>query len=201
MRRRPIKNVGSTHIFRGRNEVRSAQGLFFAAKRGSVSQRKQSDYTPHPHPLPLKGRGEGAWDPSRQGSRAFSLWPRPQTRRLRTNLPISKVVLPRFPSPQRGGGRGGVCNLFVEGNYQAVPRLPGRQMISRGRVLSRKITTGFCRSPWRKGRCSVACFLILHGVLANSPRCVAFSSTLTFPSQLSIFNSNLCSVCRHSVQT
>ena len=201
MRRRPIKNVGSTHIFRGRNEVGSARGLFFAAKRRSISQQKQSDYTPHPHPLPLKGRGEGAWDPSRQGSRAFSLWPRPQTRRLRTNLPISKVVLPRFPSPSRGGVRGGVCNMIVEGNSQGFPQLPGRRMISRGRVLSRKITTGFCRSPWRKGRCSVACFLILHGVLANSPRCVARRPTLTFPSQLSIFNSNLCSVCRHSVPT
>ena len=201
MRRRPIKNVGSTHIFRGRNEVGSAQGLFFAAKRGSVSQRKQTDYTPHPHPLPLKGRGEGAWDSSRQVSRAFSLWPRPQTRRLRTNLLISKDVLPQFPSPPRGGVRGGVCNMIVEGNSQGFPRLPGRRMISRGRVYSRKITTGFCRSPWRKGQCSMACFLILHGVLANSPRCVAFSSTLTFPSQLSIFNSNLCSVCRHSVPT
>ena len=201
MRRRPIKNVRSTHIFRGRNEVGSARGLFFAAKRGSVSQRKQSDYTPHPHPLPLKGRGEGAWDSSRQGSRAFSLWPRPQTRRLRTNLPISKDVLPRFPSPSRGGVRGGVCNLFVEGNSQGFPRLPGRGIFPRDLVHSRKTTTVFCRSPWRKGRCSVACFLILHGVSANSPRCVAFSSTLTFPSQLSIFNSNLCSVCRHSVPT
>ena len=40
-------------------------------------------------------------------------------------------------------------------------------------------------------------FPTLHVVSANSPRCVAFSSTLTFPFQFSIFNFILCSVCRY----
>ena len=42
---------------------------------------------------------------------------------------------------------------------------------------------------------------MLHVKLANSPRSVAFSSTLTFPFQLTNFPFILCFVCRHSMPT
>ena len=71
----------------------------------------------------------------------------------------------------------------------------------RGLLVFRKMTTSFCLAARRICRCHTACRTILRGVWADTPRSVAFSSTLTFNFQFSTFNSNLCSVCRHSMPT
>ena len=87
---------------------------------------------------------------------------------------LRQVTVPTpNPSPSRGGEgrrRGILC--FVR----------------------RKNLTGFCAAARRKGRCLMACFPMLRGESANSPRCVAVSSTLISNSQLSTFNFILCSV-------
>ena len=81
---------------------------------------------------------------------------------------------PPLTPPLRGEGKGG------GGGFSA--------------LCARKNLTGFCAVARRKWRCLVACFPMLRGESANSPRCVAVSSTLIFNSQLSIFSFILCFV-------
>ena len=113
-------------------------------------------------------RVEGCYFPPLARARCLRLWP--QARRLRTN----QSSLPRFPSPHRGGVRGGVCNS----------------------TKARKIFTLFCGFGSSLGGCAVGRRLMLHVVLAYTPRSIAQNAVLRPPMLNAVFCPKICSICR-----